>query len=119
MAESGQSAKLIELPKEIAPRLRLAAVVRNPRGTGGPALFSVIQVAAGALGIEVRPIDAGDAGAIERGLAAVAHEQNADPALPKVGQEEPDTAEVEVTPEDGADPLGLVLFDEELLSRLT
>jgi putative ABC transport system substrate-binding protein len=82
MSESGQSAKLIELLKETAPGLRRAAVVRNPSGTGGPALFSVLQVAAGTLGMEVRPVDAADAGAIERGLAAVAREQNVGVVVP-------------------------------------
>ena len=38
-----------------------------------------------------------------------------DAALPKIGQQQPDTAEVEVAPEDRADPLGLFLFDDELL----
>jgi hypothetical protein len=40
---------------------------------------------------------------------------NASGHFPKVGQQEPDTAEVEVAPEDHADPLGLFLVDEELL----
>jgi hypothetical protein len=35
-------------------------------------------------------------------------------ALSKVNQEQPDAAEVEVAPEDGADPFGLFLLDEEL-----
>ena len=38
-----------------------------------------------------------------------------DAALPKVTQEQPDTAEVEVATEDGADPLRLFLLDDELL----
>jgi hypothetical protein len=37
-----------------------------------------------------------------------------DAALSKVGQQKPDAAEVEVPLEDHADPLGLVLLDEEL-----
>src|ERR1700722_7130277 len=38
-----------------------------------------------------------------------------DAALPKITQEQPDTAEIEVAPEDGADPLGLFVCDDELL----
>jgi hypothetical protein len=38
-----------------------------------------------------------------------------DPVRPKVGEEQPDTAEFEVALEDGADPLGLFLVDDELL----
>jgi hypothetical protein len=38
-----------------------------------------------------------------------------DPVLTKVRQEEPDAAEVEVAPEDSADPLSLLLFDDQLL----
>jgi hypothetical protein len=83
--ESGQSAKLIELLKEIAPRLTRAAVVRNPDGTGGAAYFAVIQAAAGSLGMEVRPIDVRNDGAIERGLASLAREQNAGIVVPAGG----------------------------------
>jgi putative ABC transport system substrate-binding protein len=52
MVESSQSAKLLQLLKEIAPRLRRAVVVRSPGGTGGSANFGVIQAAAGSLGME-------------------------------------------------------------------
>ena len=38
-----------------------------------------------------------------------------DPTVPKVGQEESDTAEFEVALEDRTDPLDLFLLDEELL----
>jgi hypothetical protein len=38
-----------------------------------------------------------------------------DPALPKVGQQQADTAEFEVVLEDRADAIGLLLFDDELL----
>jgi putative ABC transport system substrate-binding protein len=85
MVESSQSAKLLELLKEIAPRLNLAAVVRSPGGTGGAANFGAIQAAAGSLGMQVRPINAGDGGAIERGIAALAHEQNAGIVVPAGG----------------------------------
>jgi putative ABC transport system substrate-binding protein len=85
MFESSQSAKLLELLKEIAPRLRRAAVVRSPGGTGGSANFGVIQAAAGPLGMEVRPVDASESGAIERGIAALAREQNAGIVVPAGG----------------------------------
>jgi len=42
-----------------------------------------------------------------------------DAALPKVTQEQPDTAEVEVAPEDGADPLALPPRPTSFLSRLS
>jgi putative ABC transport system substrate-binding protein len=85
MVESSQSAKLLELLKEIAPRLNRAGVVRSPGGTGGSANFGVIQAAAGSLGMQVRPVDASETGAIERGIVALAHEQNAGIVVPAGG----------------------------------
>jgi len=68
--EFGLSGKLLELLKEIAPRVARAAVFRNPTVTASVAQFAVIQAAAASFGVEVTPIDSRDAGEIERGLTA-------------------------------------------------
>jgi hypothetical protein len=38
-----------------------------------------------------------------------------DAAVAEIGQQRPDAAELEIAPEDGSHPLGLVLVDDELL----
>jgi putative ABC transport system substrate-binding protein len=70
-AEYAESGKLLELLREIAPRVTRAAVIRDitPAGTG---TLGAIQAAAALMGVEVRPVRARDAGAIERGVAAFA-----------------------------------------------
>jgi putative ABC transport system substrate-binding protein len=68
--EFGISAKWLELLNEIAPSLRLVAVVRDPTARSGGGQLGAIQAAAPAHGIEVRPIDPQDAETIERGLGA-------------------------------------------------
>ena len=70
------AAKWLELLKEIAPRMTRAAVLRESAIAGGPAQFGVIQAAAPALGVELRPVDTRDAGEIERAITAFAQSAN-------------------------------------------
>src|SRR6266481_77211 len=49
--------KWLELLKEIAPGVTRAAVVRESATATGPGQFGVIQAAAAALGVELRPVD--------------------------------------------------------------
>jgi putative ABC transport system substrate-binding protein len=67
--EFGISAKWLELLKEIAPKITWVTVIRDPTARSGGQL-GAIQAVAPSLGIDVRPIDAGDSDAIERDLAA-------------------------------------------------
>ena len=64
------SGKWLELLKEIAPRVRRAAVIRDPLLTSGTAQFGVIQSVAHSLGAELTPVGARGADEIERGLCA-------------------------------------------------
>jgi putative ABC transport system substrate-binding protein len=68
-------AKWLELLKQIAPRVTRVAVLRNATIAGG-GQFGAIQTAAPSFRVELRPLDARDADAIERGLAAFAREPN-------------------------------------------
>src|SRR6516164_7500023 len=68
--EIGVSAKWLELLKEIAPRVKRAAVLRTLSTAVGPGYFGAIQAVAPALGVELRPIDTRNAGEIERAVVA-------------------------------------------------
>ena len=70
--EYGMSAKWLELLKEIAPRIRRVAVIRDPSISAGIAQFAVIQSAAPAFGLELSPINVLDADEMERAVAAFA-----------------------------------------------
>jgi putative tryptophan/tyrosine transport system substrate-binding protein len=70
------SGKWLELLKEIAPRVRRAAVIRDHLLTSGTAQFSVIQSVAHSLGAELTPVGARGADEIERGLSTFAREPN-------------------------------------------
>jgi len=59
------AAKLLEVLKEIAPRVSRAAVLRGAASPQGIAMFAVIQSAAAAVGVQVSPVD------IERAVAAL------------------------------------------------
>jgi putative tryptophan/tyrosine transport system substrate-binding protein len=74
--EYGMGAKWLELLKQIAPAVTRVAVLRDPAIPTGPAQFGVIQAAAPSAGMEVRAVDARDAGEIERGVAALARTSN-------------------------------------------
>ena len=70
------SGKWLELLKEIAPRVRRAAVIRDPLLTSGTAQFGVIQSVAHSLQAELFPVGARGADEIERGLSTFAREPN-------------------------------------------
>jgi ABC-type uncharacterized transport system substrate-binding protein len=70
------SGKWLELLKEIAPRVRRAAVIRDHLLTSGTAQFGVIQSVAHSLGAELTPVGARGADEIERGLSTFAREPN-------------------------------------------
>jgi putative tryptophan/tyrosine transport system substrate-binding protein len=74
--EYGMGGKWLELLKQIAPAVTRVAVLRDPAIPTGPAQFGVIQAAAPSAGMEVRPIDARDAGEIERGVTALTRDPN-------------------------------------------
>ena len=74
--EYGVSGKWVELLKEIAPRVRRAAVLRDPASPGGIGQFAAIQGAAPSLGVELRAVGVLNAGEIERAVAAFAREPN-------------------------------------------
>jgi putative tryptophan/tyrosine transport system substrate-binding protein len=65
-------AKLLELLKEIAPRVKRATILRDTASPQGIANFAVIQAMAASIGVEVSPADIRDPGEIERAVAAVA-----------------------------------------------
>jgi putative tryptophan/tyrosine transport system substrate-binding protein len=65
--------KWLELLKEVAPRVRRAAVLRDAALASGPGQFAAIQSVAPTLGVELTPINVRDAGEIERAIVAFAH----------------------------------------------
>jgi putative ABC transport system substrate-binding protein len=68
--------KWLELLREIAPHVTRVAILRESGVAAGPGLFAVIQAAASALGVEVRPIDVRDAREIERAVTTFAQVSN-------------------------------------------
>jgi putative tryptophan/tyrosine transport system substrate-binding protein len=74
--EYGFSGKWLELVKQIAPAVTRAAVIRDPAITAGIGMFGAIQSMAPSLGMEVSPINVGDAGEIERAIATFARSAN-------------------------------------------
>ena len=74
--EYGFSGKWLELLKEIAPRITRAAVIRDPTGAFQMGQMGAIQSVAPSLGVELRPVEARDAGEIERAVTAFARSGN-------------------------------------------
>jgi ABC-type uncharacterized transport system substrate-binding protein len=74
--EFGISGKWLELLKEIAPGVTRVAVVRDAAQISGGAQWGAIQAVAPSLGVELRPVGMRDAGEIESGISAFAHEPN-------------------------------------------
>jgi putative ABC transport system substrate-binding protein len=70
------SGKWLELLKEIAPGVTRAAVLRDSAGPSGIGQFAVIQSVSRLVGVEVSPLNLGDAGEIEPALAAFARPGN-------------------------------------------
>ena len=74
--EYGMSTKWLELLKEIAPGVTRAAVMCDLALSVGIGQRDVILQTAPSLGIDVSPIDLGDAREVERGIAEFAHAPN-------------------------------------------
>ena len=64
--------KMLELLKEIAPRVKRAGIIRDVASPSGPAQFAAIQAVAPSVGVEVSPIGIRDAGNIDQAIAAFA-----------------------------------------------
>jgi len=75
-AEFSLGVKLLELLKEIAPRVTRVAVLRDPSVPAGSAPFGAIQGVAPSFRVEVVPIDTRDLDDLERGITAFAHTPN-------------------------------------------
>ena len=75
LSEYGVSGKWLELLKQIAPNVTRAAVLRDPVAVG-IGQFAAIQAVAPSLQVELSPIDARDAGEIERAVTEFAKRPN-------------------------------------------
>jgi putative tryptophan/tyrosine transport system substrate-binding protein len=69
--EYSLSTKWPELLKQVASNVMRAAVLRDPVTPSGTGQFGVIQTVATSIGLEVFPVNARDAGGIERALATL------------------------------------------------
>jgi len=67
--ELSSSGKWLELLKEVAPGIRRAAVLRDPRATTGIGQFAAIQSIAPSLGIEISPVNVGEIADMDRSIA--------------------------------------------------
>src|SRR5262245_39407452 len=74
--EFGLTAKLLELLKQIAPRVARVAVLRNSNLSADIGRYSAIQAVAPSFGVELTPIDTRDASEIERGITMFARGSN-------------------------------------------
>jgi putative tryptophan/tyrosine transport system substrate-binding protein len=83
--EFGLSAKLLELLKQVAPRVARVAVVRNAGNPVEIAQFGAIQAVAPSLGVELTPIIGRDSGEIEDDIGAFARGGNGGLIIPGAG----------------------------------
>jgi len=74
MFEYGTSGKWLELLKEIAPRVRRIAVLRDPINPAAGGQVGAIQAVAPSFGVELTPVGGRDADSIERAITAFARE---------------------------------------------
>jgi putative ABC transport system substrate-binding protein len=74
--EFGFSSKWLELLKEIAPRVKRVAVLRDASIASQIGMLGAIQSVAPVLGLDVRAIDVRDATLIEQAVAGFAREPN-------------------------------------------
>src|SRR6476659_693077 len=70
------SGKWLELLKQVAPSVTRVAVIRDVSNPASSGEFVAIQSVGHLLGVEVRPINVGDSGEIERAVAAFAGSAN-------------------------------------------
>src|SRR5262249_11963631 len=74
--EYGMGAKWLELLREIAPRVKRAAVLRDPATAGGAGVYGAIQSVAPSLGVELSLVNMRDTDEIERIVTAFARTSN-------------------------------------------
>jgi putative tryptophan/tyrosine transport system substrate-binding protein len=74
--EYSLAGKWLELLKQLTPNVTRAAVLRDAAAATGIGQFAVIQAVAPSLGVDVSPIDLGNAAEIERAVAAFAGRSN-------------------------------------------
>jgi putative tryptophan/tyrosine transport system substrate-binding protein len=74
-SEFSLSGKRLELLKQIVPGVTRVAVLRSTQGAGNSE-FAAIQAVAPSLRVEVSPVNLGDAGEIERAIAAFERSSN-------------------------------------------
>jgi putative tryptophan/tyrosine transport system substrate-binding protein len=74
--EYGISGKWLELLKEITPNVTRAAILRDIALASGSGQLGALQSVAPLLGVELRPMDVGDAATIERAVVAFARSPN-------------------------------------------
>jgi putative ABC transport system substrate-binding protein len=72
LAEFGASGKLIEVLREIAPRVTRAAVLRDPINPASLSQLAAMQSVAPLVGIELNPVDVQDGQEIQRAFDAFA-----------------------------------------------
>ena len=77
LAEFGSSGKLVELLREIAPRVTRAGVLRDPINPASLAQLAAMQAVAPLVGIELTPVDVRDGREIEHAFEAFARGQPA------------------------------------------
>jgi putative ABC transport system substrate-binding protein len=70
--EYSLSSKWPELVKEIAPRVKRVAVVRDSTNPAGIGQWAIIQASAASLGMEISPVSVRERAEIERGIEAFA-----------------------------------------------
>ena len=75
LAEFGTSGKLVELLREIAPRVTRAGVLRDPINPASLSQLAAMQAVAPLVGIELTPVDVQDVHEIERAFEAFARGQ--------------------------------------------
>ena len=69
--------KWMELLKRVAPSVKVAAVIRDPRSPGGGGQLGALQAVASSFGVDLRPVGLHDFGEIERAVTTLSHEANA------------------------------------------
>jgi putative ABC transport system substrate-binding protein len=74
--EYDTGAKLLELLKEIAPRVTRAAIILDAGTIAAAGQFGAIRIAAPSVGVQVSRVNVHDAGQIERAITAFARASN-------------------------------------------
>jgi putative ABC transport system substrate-binding protein len=74
--EFATTGKWVELLKQIAPRTRQAAVLRDVANPGASGQLDAMRVAAGSFGIELRPLDLRNGDEIDPAVTTFAHVEN-------------------------------------------